>query len=179
MAVVFIKKVDFCSLRTIFTYELLLGVLFKEWGLVLHRGFVSLVRVVKRYEAWGLTLYVHNVLDWHKTSGKSGEAPRDSPYGEALTEPKGVDLFKSSGIRKDMGFISWNILKGRLFRQCLPQGKKCQNTDRTVTEKKRNVWYLVWFRGSIFLDVLSCESGGRERVGRRLVERILYVFRST
>ena len=27
MAVVFIKKVDFCSLRTIFTYELLLGVL--------------------------------------------------------------------------------------------------------------------------------------------------------
>lgn len=63
MAVVFIKKVDFCSLRTIFTYELLLGVLFIEWGLVLQRGFVSLVRVVKRYEAWGLTLYVHNGLD--------------------------------------------------------------------------------------------------------------------
>ena len=32
-------------------------------GLVLQRGFDSLVRVVKRYEAWGLTLYVHNVLD--------------------------------------------------------------------------------------------------------------------
>ena len=63
MVVVFIERVAFCSLRTIFTYELLLGVLFKEWGLVLQRGFVSLVRVVKRYEAWGLTLYVHNVLN--------------------------------------------------------------------------------------------------------------------
>ena len=60
--------------------------------------------------------------------------------------------------------------------QSTPQGKKWQNTIRK--EQKRNVWYLVWFREPIFLDLFSCESRHRARIGRRLVERIFDVFRS-
>ena len=52
---------------------------------------MSFVRVVKRYEVCGLTLYIHNLTSGIRgIQSKSGEASCDSLHGEALTEPKAV-----------------------------------------------------------------------------------------
>ena len=68
MAVVFIKKewifvVLELYLHTNFCWEYCLKSGAWFCSRVLQLGFVSFVRVGKRYEAWGLTLYIQNALN--------------------------------------------------------------------------------------------------------------------